>query len=112
MPAIAVPIRPPRPVKLMGVKVLGGEGFPPPAVAALVRTTDDVPEDLVLLSLEAPTACSLPAGVDKKRLEGFHAERLLSDVMRQDFEADWHLVGPGADPPDFRVRISGEEIGL
>lgn len=92
--------------------MLGGQGFPPPAIAALVHTTDDVPEDIILLSLEVPTVCSLPADVDKERLEEIHAQRLVSDIVRTDPKADWQLLGPGGDPPDYMVRVGQEELGL
>jgi hypothetical protein len=109
---MTVPIRPPRSSRLLELKILGGGGFPPLAVAALVRTDDDPPEDMVLLSLEVPLACALPPSITKERLEQLCMERLIADLSLQDPQESWAVLGRGADPPDFRVQIGTQDVGV
>jgi hypothetical protein len=107
---IIVPIRLDRPCVVRAIKTFGGRGFPPPALGALVRTTDDFPEDVLLLSMEVPIQ-SLQKDVTKDELERACLARLISDLAARRI-ASWSVVGRGADPPDFIVNDNGNELGV
>jgi hypothetical protein len=92
--------------------IMIGTGFPPPAIGVLMRTTDEIEEELLQLSFEMPQPCALSLNITKERLENLCVRRFLVDARRADHTIRWELIGRGGDPPDFKVSCPAGELGL